>query len=80
MIKKEKKNIVATFSYGLIFCGLKCLHARTQNCALLRTISFTGNYRLFAHSDISYTFNGENDNVVLEYGMYSNESVGRPTK
>ena len=24
------------------------------------------NYRLFSHGDVSYRFNGKNDNVVLE--------------
>ena len=29
-------------------------------------IWYTVNYRLFAHSDVSFWFNGKNDNVVLE--------------
>ena len=29
-------------------------------------ISLAVNYRLFSHGDVSYRFNGENDNVVLE--------------
>ena len=28
------------------------------------------NYRLFTHTDVSYRFNGENDNVVLESMIY----------
>ena len=36
--------------------------------ALSHVISFPGNYRLFAHSEVSYyRFNGESDNVVLEF-------------
>ena len=30
-------------------------------------ISLAVNYRLFSHGDVSYRFNGKNDNVVLEY-------------
>ena len=69
MIKKEKVtlfNFAATFFEGLIFGGCKCLHATLQKCALSHTFLFTGNYHLFAHHDVSYRFNGENDNVVLE--------------
>ena len=29
-------------------------------------ILLTVNYRLFTHSDVSYRFNGENDNLMLE--------------
>ena len=36
---------------------------------LAHVMSFAGNYRLFAHSDVSYTFNGESDNVVLEFWL-----------
>ena len=32
-------------------------------------LCFTVNYRFFAHSDFSYRFNGEKDNIVLEYSM-----------
>ena len=39
----------------------------SQKHALKNPLSFTGNYQLFAHSDVSYRFNGENDNVVLEF-------------
>ena len=41
----------------------------SQKHALSHIISFAGNYRLFAHSDVSYRFNGESDNVVLEYNI-----------
>ena len=50
-----------------IFGGRKCLPATSEKRALLHVISLAVNYRLFAHSDVSYRFNGENDNVVLEY-------------
>ena len=48
---------------GLFFLDV---NATSQKCALSHVISVAGNYRLFAHSDISYRLNGENDNVVLE--------------
>ena len=38
----------------------------SQKPALSHLISFPGNYRLFAHSDVSYRFNGESDYVMLE--------------
>ena len=34
--------------------------------AVSHVISFAGNYRLIAHSDISYRLNGEINNAVLE--------------
>ena len=37
-----------------------------KNMLFSHTNSFTGNYRLFAHNDVCYRFNLENDNVVLE--------------
>ena len=66
MINERKTYIVAAFYYGLIFGGRKCLHATSQKCALSHAISLAVNYRLFSHSDVSYRFNGKNDNVVLE--------------
>ena len=54
------------FSDGLVFFGRKCFHAMSQKRALSHVISFAGNYRLFAHSDVSFRFNGECDNIVLE--------------
>ena len=65
MIKKEN-YIDAVFYYGLIFGGRKCLHATSQKRALSHAISLAVNYRLFSHGDVSYRFNGKNDNVVLE--------------
>ena len=62
---------MAAFYYGLLFLGRKCLHATSQKCALSHAISLAVNYRLFSHGDVSYRFNGENDNVVLEYIFYS---------
>ena len=46
-------------------------------CDVTKARSFARNfvsrdYRLFSHGDVSYRFNGKNDNVVLEYWlMYS---------
>ena len=60
-----KTNIMAAF-YGLIFGGRKCLHATSQKLALSHSVSLAVNYRLFSHGDVSYRFNGKNDNVVLE--------------
>ena len=54
---------------NLFLCGRKCFHATSQKRALLHVISFAGNYRLFAHIDVSYRFNGESDNVVLEFAI-----------
>ena len=31
---------------------------------------FTVNGRLFAHSDVFYMFEGESDNIMLEYILY----------
>ena len=42
----------------------------SQKCTLSHAISFTGNYCLLAQSDFSYRFNGENDNVVLEFCLH----------
>ena len=48
----------------IIFCKRKCLQATSQKHTLSHAISFTVNYCLFTHSDVSYSFNGENDNVL----------------
>ena len=60
---------MAKFYYGLFFDGRKCLHATSQKRALSHPISLAVNYRLFSHGDVSYRFNGKNDNVVLEIFM-----------
>ena len=57
---------MAAFYYGLLFLGRKFLHATSQKRTLSHAISLAVNYRLFLHGDVSYRFNGENDNVVLE--------------
>ena len=57
---------MAAFYYGLLFLGRKCLHVTSQKRALSIAISLAVNYRLFSHGDVSYRFNGKNDNVVLE--------------
>ena len=57
---------MAAFYYGLLFLGRKCLHATSQKRAISHAISLAVNYRLFSHGDVSYRFNGKNDNVVLE--------------
>ena len=58
---------MAVFYCGLLFLGRKCLHAMSQKRALSHAISLAVNYRLFSHGDVSYRFNGKNDNVVLEF-------------
>ena len=58
---------MTAFYDGLLFLGRKCLHATSQKRALSHAISLAVNYRLFSHGDVSYRFNGKNDNVVLEY-------------
>ena len=60
---------MAAFYYGLLFLGRKCLHATSQKRALSHAISLAVNYRLFSHGDVSYRFNGKNDNVVLELSV-----------
>ena len=60
---------MAAFYYGLLFLGRKCLHATSQKRALSHAISLAVNYRLFSHGDVSYSFNGKNDNVELELSI-----------
>ena len=62
---------MAEFYHGLLFLGRKCLHATSQKRALLHAISLAVNYGLFSHGDVSYRFNGKNDNVVLEFSIDS---------
>ena len=59
------------FFNGLVFCGRKCFHASSQKGALSHHISFSGNCRLLAHSDVSNRFSGESDNVVLELLIFN---------
>ena len=54
---------------GLVFGGRKCLHAMSQKRALSHAILLAVNYLLFSNGDVSYRFNGKNDNVVLEYSV-----------
>ena len=60
---------------NLFLCGRKCFRAMSQKRALLHVISFAGNYRLFAHIDVSYRFNRESDNVVLEFAKKPSDPV-----
>ena len=64
---------MTAFYDGLLFLGRKCLHATSQKRALSHAISLAVNYRLFSHGDVSYRFNGENDNVVLESNITSTD-------
>ena len=57
---------MGAFYYGHLFLGRKCLHATSQKRAVSHAISLAVNYCLFSHGDVSYRFNGKNDNVVLE--------------
>ena len=43
-------------------------------------ISLAVNYRLFSHGDVSYRFNGKNDNVLLELNLFHtlNEMIKIP--
>ena len=48
-------------------------------CAVTKARSFASNslavnYRLFSHGDVSYRFNGINDNVFLEYSATHEEA------
>ena len=38
----------------------------TKACSFICT-ALTVNYRLFTHSDVPYRFNGEKDNILLDY-------------
>ena len=49
---------------------LKYLHATSQKRTLSHALSLAVNYRLFSHGDVSYRFNGKNDNVVLEFKIF----------
>ena len=40
----------------------------------VHALSFTGNYHIFAHSNVSNRFNGRNDNVVLELMIFDDIS------
>ena len=42
------------------------VNMRRHKSALFRAV----NYRLFSHGDVSYRFNGKNDNVVLEFPVF----------
>ena len=64
---------MAAYYYVLLFLGRKCLHVTSQKRALSHAISLAMNYCLFSHGDVSYRFNGGNDNVVLVYEIkYAN--------
>ena len=56
---------------ALNFGAHECLHATSQKHALSHAISLAMNYRLFSHGDVSYRFNGKNDNVVLELSVHA---------
>ena len=45
------------------------VYMRRHKSYFFATISLNWNYGLFTHSDVSYRFNGENDNIVLEFGI-----------
>ena len=66
MIKKEKLTLLQRFPMDSFSGGCKCLHSISQKRAILHSSSKV-NYRLFAHSDVLYRFNLENDDIVLEY-------------
>ena len=66
---------MAAFYYGLIIGGRKCLHATSQKRALSHAISLAVNYRLFSHCEVSYRFNGKNDNIVLECVLMETKAV-----
>ena len=61
---------MTAFYYELLFLGRKCLHETSQKRAISYAISLAVNYRLFSHGDVSYRFNGKNDNVVLEFWLF----------
>ena len=44
----------------------KCLHATSSNALFCKHYTGYVNYHKFSHNDISYRFNGENVNVMLE--------------
>ena len=66
MIKKGKVTLLQRFPMDLFSTDVN-VYMRRHKSSLFATISLNGNYGLFTHSDVSYRFNGENDNVVLEF-------------
>ena len=70
-------NICVMFPTELFSADVNVIQATSQKRAFSHAISFTVNYSLFTHSDVSYRFNGENDHVVLEFCFqYKNKSIG----
>ena len=51
------------------------VYMRSQKHAISHAISFAVNYGLFAHGDVSYRFNGINDNFVLELKINASEAI-----
>ena len=59
------------FSSGFILGGHECLCGMSQKSNLTGVILFTVNYCLFSNGGVSIRFNGKDDNVVLEYRIFS---------
>ena len=75
MIQKGNATLLQRFPKDYFAADIdrsKCLHATSSN-ALVCT-HYVGNviYHKFAPGDVSYGFNGENFNVMLEWCLFSN--------
>ena len=68
MIKKRKLTLMQLSTMDSFLADVN-VYMRRHKSALFRT-QFrlkTVNYHLFSHGDVSYRFNGKNDNIVLEF-------------
>ena len=65
MIKKGKVALLQYFPMDLFSAGVN-VYMRCHESSLPHSISLIVNYHFFAHSELSYRFNGENDKGVIE--------------
>ena len=47
------------------------VYMQSQKRPLSHAMSLAVNYRFFSHRDVSYRFNGKNDNVLFEFWISS---------
>ena len=66
MIKKGKFTFWQRFPTELFSVDVNVYMRHHKSMLFRMQFLFNGNYHLFAHSDISYGFNGDNDNIILE--------------
>ena len=82
MIKKSKCDVIATFSKGYFAVDInrsKCLHATSSKVLFCTHYISNVIYHIFSHNDVSYRFNGENVNVMLELQItFYGSAMGSP--